>query len=66
MKVQSLNLNFNPNSGSFLFPSEVGADRAFDPTAGPLPGHISIHGWVKGQDGALQHKRAQTGESQRL
>lgn len=50
----------------FCFLSEVGADRASDPTAGPLPGHFSIHGRVKGQDGALQHKGAQTGESRRV
>lgn len=42
--------------------SEVGAHRATDPAAGPLSGHYSLHSRVKGQDGALQHKRAQTGE----
>lgn len=42
--------------------SEVGANRAPDTAAGPLPGHFSLHCKVKGQDGALQFKRAQTGE----
>lgn len=42
--------------------AEMGANRATDPTAGPLPGHFSLHSGVKGQDGALQYKRAQTGK----
>lgn len=41
----------------------MGTHRATDPTAGPLPGHLSLHSGVKGQDGALQCKRAQTGEN---
>lgn len=45
-----------------FFSSEMGIDRASAPAAGPLPGHFSLHGRVKGQDGALQFKRAQTGE----
>lgn len=40
----------------------MGADRATDPTAGPLPGHFCLHGRVKGQDGAVQYERAQTGK----
>lgn len=59
----AVNPKLHPNPGWVLSLSEVGADRAPDPTAGPLPGHFSLHGWVKGQDGALQHKGAQTGES---
>lgn len=46
--------------------SEMGTDRTPDPTAGPLPGHFSLLPRVKGQDGALQHKRSQTGENECL
>lgn len=59
----AVNLNPDPKPSCVLFLSEVGADRAPDPAAGSLLGHLSLHGRVKGQDGALQHKRAQTGES---
>jgi len=42
----------------------MGTNRASDPAAGPLPGHFRLRGRVKGQDGVLQCKRAQTGEKQ--
>ena len=34
--------------------SEMGADRASHPTAGPLPHHLRLHGGVEGRDGELQ------------
>lgn len=44
----------------------MGADRATDSTAGSLPGYYGLHSRVKGQDGAMQYKRAQTGTSEYL
>lgn len=45
----------------FLYFAEMGTNRTTAPAAGPLPGHFGLHGGVKGQDGHLQRKRAQTG-----
>lgn len=62
------NLSLSPpcQAFHFIFISEMGAHRASDQAAGPLPGYFSLHSRVEGQDGALQHKRAQTGERKRF
>jgi len=43
----------------------MGANGATDPAAGPLPGHFCLHSRLKGQDGALQHKRTPTGKREK-
>lgn len=48
-----------------LCSAEVGADRTTDQTAGTLFVHLCHFLWVKGQDGALQRKRAQTGKKKK-
>lgn len=49
----------------FLGIAEMGARGAIDTAAGPVPCHFSLHSRVKGQDGTLQLKRAQTGKMEK-
>lgn len=54
LKLCQIQYNIKTYMKVFLCVAEMGANRATDPSAGPLPGNFSLHRRVKGQDGALQ------------